>query len=96
VNPTILFVDEPTSGLSSRDSEKHYGFAEGTLAARKNDFLWCCISRLLIFFKMFDTLLILDVGGFQIYYGNPIESVSYFRDIVNAANKTQGACPGVW
>jgi ABC transport system ATP-binding/permease protein len=44
-------------------------------------------------FKMFDSLLILDVGGFQIYYGNPIESVVYFRDIVNAANKTQGACP---
>lgn len=42
---------------------------------------------------MFDTLIIMDVGGFQIYYGNPIEAVSYFRDIVNAANKTQGACP---
>jgi hypothetical protein len=34
----------------------------------------------------------MDVGGFQIYYGNPIESVIYFRDI-HAANKTQGACP---
>jgi hypothetical protein len=38
-------------------------------------------------------LIILDLGGFQIYYGNPIESVLYFRDIINAANKTQGACP---
>ncbi|MGC3946845.1 MAG: ABC transporter permease [Chryseolinea sp.] len=35
----------------------------------------------------------MDVGGFQIYYGNPIEAVIYFRDIINAANKTQGACP---
>jgi hypothetical protein len=44
-------------------------------------------------FKMFDTLIIMDVGGFQIYYGNPVESVLYFREIINAANKTQGACP---
>ena len=44
-------------------------------------------------YKMFDTLIIMDVGGFQIYYGNPIEAVIYFRDIINAANKTQGACP---
>src|SRR5690606_29374520 len=44
-------------------------------------------------FKMFDTLIILDTGGFQIYYGNPVEAVIYFREIINAANKTQGACP---
>jgi len=44
-------------------------------------------------FKMFDALLILDVGGFQIYYGNPVESVNYFQEIINAANKTPGACP---
>src|SRR5215510_2465065 len=42
---------------------------------------------------MFDSLIIMDVGGFQIYYGNPIEAVLYFREIMNAANKTQGACP---
>ena len=44
-------------------------------------------------YKLFDTLIILDVGGFQIYYGNPIDAVIYFRDMVNAANKSQGACP---
>jgi hypothetical protein len=44
-------------------------------------------------FKMFDTLIILDSGGFQIYYGNPVEAVLYFRDIINATNKNQGACP---
>ena len=30
-------------------------------------------------FKMFDTLIIMDLGGFQIYYGNPIESVTIFQ-----------------
>ena len=44
-------------------------------------------------FKLFDTLIIMDSGGFQIYYGNPVESVIYFRDVINAANKDQGACP---
>src|SRR5260221_4323911 len=44
-------------------------------------------------FIMFDSLIILDVGGFQIYYGNPVESVVYFQEIINAANKTPGACP---
>ena len=44
-------------------------------------------------FKMFDTLIIMDSGGFQIYYGNPIEAVVYFRDVIHAANKNQGACP---
>ncbi|MCZ8215789.1 MAG: ABC transporter permease, partial [Cyclobacteriaceae bacterium] len=44
-------------------------------------------------FKLFDSLLILDVGGFQIYYGNPVEAVLYFRNIVNATNRDQGACP---
>src|SRR6185369_10292044 len=34
-----------------------------------------------------------DVGGFQIYYGSPVESVNYFQEIINAANKTPGACP---
>ena len=42
---------------------------------------------------MIDTLIIMDVGGFQIYYGNPIEAVIYFREMINAANKSQGACP---
>src|SRR6185295_12500694 len=44
-------------------------------------------------FKMFDSLTILDVGGFQIYYGNPVESVNYFQEIINAATKTPGECP---
>lgn len=90
--PTILFVDEPTSGLSSRDSENIMDLLKELTLRGKMIFVVLHQPSSDIF-KMFDTLLILDVGGFQIYYGNPIESVVYFRDIVNAANKTQGACP---
>ncbi len=90
--PTILFVDEPTSGLSSRDSENIMDLLKELTLRGKMIFVVLHQPSSDIF-KMFDTLLILDVGGFQIYYGNPNEAVVYFRDIVNAANKTQGACP---
>jgi ABC-type multidrug transport system ATPase subunit len=90
--PTILFVDEPTSGLSSRDSENIMDLLKELSLRGKMVFVVIHQPSSDIF-KMFDTLLILDVGGFQIYYGNPIEAVVYFRDIVNAANRDQGACP---
>jgi ABC-type multidrug transport system ATPase subunit len=90
--PTILFVDEPTSGLSSRDSENIMDLLK-ELSLRGKMIFVVIHQPSSDIFKMFDTLVIMDSGGFQIYYGNPIESVIYFRDIINAANKTQGACP---
>jgi ABC-type multidrug transport system ATPase subunit len=90
--PTILFVDEPTSGLSSRDSENIMDLLK-ELALRGKMVFVVIHQPSSDIFKMFDTLIILDVGGFQIYYGNPVEAVIYFRDIMHAANKTQGACP---
>ncbi len=90
--PTILFVDEPTSGLSSRDSENIMDLLKELSLRGKMVFVVIHQPSSDIF-KMFDTLIIMDVGGFQIYYGNPIETVLYFRDIINAANKAQGACP---
>lgn len=90
--PTILFVDEPTSGLSSRDSENIMDLLK-ELSLRGKMVYVVIHQPSSEIFKMFDTLIILDVGGFQIYYGNPVEAVLYFRDIINAANRTQGACP---
>lgn len=90
--PVVLFVDEPTSGLSSRDSENIMDLLK-ELSLRGKMIFVVIHQPSSDIFKMFDTLIILDLGGFQIYYGNPVEAVLYFRDIMNAANKNQGACP---
>ncbi len=90
--PTILFVDEPTSGLSSRDSENIMDLLK-ELSLRGKMIFVVIHQPSSDIYKMFDTLIILDVGGFQIYYGNPVEAVSYFQEIINAATKTPGACP---
>jgi ABC transport system ATP-binding/permease protein len=90
--PSVLFVDEPTSGLSSRDSENIMDLLK-ELALRGKMVFVVIHQPSSDIFKMFDSLIILDSGGFQIYYGNPVEAVNYFRDIVNAAIKNQGACP---
>lgn len=90
--PAILFVDEPTSGLSSRDSENIMDLLKELSLRGKMVFVVIHQPSSDIF-KMFDELIIMDAGGFQIYYGNPIEAVVYFRDMVNAANKNQGSCP---
>ncbi len=90
--PTVLFVDEPTSGLSSRDSENIMDLLK-ELALRGKMIFVVIHQPSSDIFKMFDSLIILDAGGFQIYYGNPLEAVIYFREIVNAANKNQGSCP---
>jgi ABC-type multidrug transport system ATPase subunit len=90
--PNILFVDEPTSGLSSRDSENIMDLLK-ELSLRGKMIFVVIHQPSSDIYKMFDTLIILDVGGFQIYYGNPVEAVTYFQDIINAATKTPGACP---
>jgi hypothetical protein len=41
---------------------------------------------------MFDKLVILDTGGYQIYYGNPVDSVTYFKKNINLINSDEGEC----
>jgi len=41
---------------------------------------------------MFDKLVVLDTGGYQIFYGNPVDAVSYFKKSINLINSDQGEC----
>jgi len=90
--PVVLFVDEPTSGLSSFDSEK-------VMLLLRNQ----ALSGKLVFaiihqpssdiFKMFDRLWLLDKGGYMIYDGDPVESLVYFKSETSQANAAESECP---
>ena len=89
--PTILFVDEPTSGLSSVDSEV-------VLTLLKEQ---TYIGKLVIInihqpssdlYKMFDKIMVIDKGGYQIFYGNPSEAIVYFKTRSSHANACEDQC----
>ena len=90
--PSILFVDEPTSGLSSRDSENIMDLLREL--SQNGKLIFVVIhqpsSEL---FKLFDNVLILDYGGQMVYYGNPIESVIYLKRADAQINSDSGECP---
>lgn len=89
--PSVLFVDEPTSGLSSRDSLNIMDLLKELTLSGKLVFVVIHQPSSDIF-KMFDTLLLMDIGGYPIYYGNPIEAIVYFKSLVNQINKQQTVC----
>ncbi|HTF80438.1 MAG TPA: ATP-binding cassette domain-containing protein, partial [Cytophagales bacterium] len=89
--PVILFLDEPTSGLSSRDSENVIDLLKELTLKGKLIFVVIHQPSSDIY-KMFDKVVILDVGGFQIYYGNPVHAVTYFKKLSNQINADEGQC----
>ena len=89
--PSVLFVDEPTSGLSSRDSENIMDLLKEL--SLKGKLIFVVIHQPSSgIFKMFDKLVILDTGGYQVYYGNPVEAVVYFKETINLVNSEEGEC----
>lgn len=89
--PAVLFVDEPTSGLSSRDSENIIDLLKEL--SLKGKLVFAVIHQPSSdIFKMFDQLVILDTGGYQIYYGNPLDAIIYFKRNINLINSDQGEC----
>ncbi len=89
--PGILFLDEPTSGLSSRDSQSIIELLKDLSLQGKLVFVVIHQPSSDIF-KMFDRLLIMDTGGYPIYYGNPIEAIVYFKGQTNQLNKENAYC----
>jgi len=89
--PTVLFVDEPTSGLSSVDSDVVLNLLKDQTYR----------GKLVIInihqpgsdlYKMFDKIMIMDKGGYQIFYGNPSEAIVYFKLQSRHANACEDQC----
>lgn len=89
--PSILFVDEPTSGLSSRDSENVMDLLREL--SLKGKLIFVVIHQPSSdIYKMFDNIIFLDTGGYLIYYGNPVEAIMYFKKADNQINSDIGEC----
>lgn len=89
--PQILFVDEPTSGLSSRDSENVMDLLKEL--SHKGKLIFVVIHQPSSdIYKLFDRMLILDTGGYPVYYGNPIEALVYVKKQANQVNSHLAEC----
>lgn len=89
--PSILFVDEPTSGLSSSDSENIIDLLkELTL---KGKLVYVVIHQPSSdIYKKLDKLVLLDKGGYLIYEGNPIDALVYFKSNIDHVCADEREC----
>jgi ABC transport system ATP-binding/permease protein len=90
--PSVLFLDEPTTGLSSRDSENLMDLLRDLTL--KGTLIFSVIHQPSSeIFKMFDKVIILDKGGAMAYFGNPVDSIIYFKTLNAQINSNIGECP---
>ncbi|MGM0376742.1 MAG: ATP-binding cassette domain-containing protein [Bacteroidota bacterium] len=89
--PSVLFVDEPTSGLSSMDSEKVMSLLKRQVLKGKLVILNIHQPASDIY-KMFDKMLIIDKGGYIIFNGNPMDAIVYFKKMANYVNPEEREC----
>lgn len=76
--PAVLFVDEPTSGLSSQDSEVVMQLLKQLTLKGKVIFVVIHQPSSHIY-KLLDKLLLLDKGGYPVYQGHAMEAPAWFR-----------------
>lgn len=90
-NPQILFVDEPTSGLSSKDSENIMDLLK-ELSLRGTLVFVVIHQPSSTIFKLFDRLLIMDQGGHLVYDGIPLNALVHFKTHSYQGNAYEREC----
>ena len=89
--PSVLFVDEPTSGLSSRDSENVIDLLKEL--SFKGKLIFAVIHQPSSeIYKMFDKVMIMDIGGYTAFYGNPIDAITYFKSETHQVDREKALC----
>lgn len=89
--PSLMFVDEPTSGLSSMDSDMVMDLLKEQ--SLKGKLVIVNIHQPSSdIYKLFDKLIIMDKGGYPVYQGNPIDAVVYFKKMSNHVNAEESEC----
>lgn len=89
--PSVLFVDEPTSGLSSSDSEKVMSLLKRQVLKGKLVIINIHQPSSDIY-KLLDKLLIIDQGGYIVYNGNPMNAIVYFKKKAHYVNPEEREC----
>lgn len=78
--PDVIFIDEPTSGLSSSDSWRIMNILKHL--SLKNKIVFVNIHQPTdAVFHLFNRIIILDHGGYPIYTGRPKSALEYFKNI---------------
>ena len=85
-NPEVFILDEPTSGLSSTDSLKIVALLR-KIASEGKVVIASIHQPDYETFMMFDKILIIDDGGYPVFYGTPAESAEYFRRLAGKIDK---------
>lgn len=89
--PNVLFVDEPTSGLSSSDSEMVMDLLKRQ--SLKGKLVIVNIHQPSSdIFKKIDQLLLIDTGGRVVFQGNPLNSLVYLKKFMQLVNAEEGEC----
>lgn len=90
--PLVLFVDEPTSGLSSSDALQVVEILQAL--AREGRIVFFTLHQPSSdIYKKLDHLLFLDEGGYTIFWGSPIAALQHFRRAAGLAESEQVECP---
>lgn len=87
-DPDILFIDEPTSGLSSSDAEKIISLLKQLTLKGKIIFVNIHQPSDQVF-HLFDKLIIMDKGGYPIYIGHPGEACKYLSEKAHTIETTK-------
>lgn len=90
--PLVLLADEPTSGLSSMDTEKVVALLKRQTL--KGSLVIANIHQPASdIYKQFDRVIVMDKGGRVVYSGNPLDAISYFKKQANYINPEETNCP---